>query len=251
MPIRRLNYTARQKIRHSDASVFLRRQQNGAIAFDAELRLADYEFPADAHVIVEAYRQASLMRFDFGTVSVPIAPADRLLSEFDSEEEILFRVRVTAMTGRAGILLGEVDQLRPTAPGEEPERRMPLLPVVPGDIGEEVWRIEFEGKPLLMINRLLPDWKQTARSDVFRALVYPQALRQVLQFILRVERYEFIEDLSDWRSCWIMFASRVPGAGPVPKERDEQDEWIETVAAAYARQFTMRTRFDAELRRTA
>jgi hypothetical protein len=251
MPIRRLNYTARRRIRRADAAITLRTCPDGSFGFDADLRLAAYQFPADARVIVEAYRQTYLMRFDFGTVSVPVAPAERTLSEFESEAEVLFRVRVTAASGRSGILLGEVDRLRPVAAGEEPDKRMPLLPPVPGDIGEEVWRVEFEGKPILRVNSRLPDWRQTVLSDTFRALVYPEACRQVLQAILLREGYQFVEDFADWRSCWLLFASRIPGAGAVPKDKGEYEDWIENAVEAFARQFTMCARFEAELKRSA
>lgn len=251
MPIRRLNYTARRRIRRADAVITLRALPDNSFAFDADLRLAGYGFPPDARVIVEAYRQTYLMRFDFGTISVPVAPADRTLSEFESEAAVLFRVRVTAASGRPGILLGEVDRLRPVAPAEEPDNRIPLLPPVPGDIGEELWRIEFDGRPLLRVNSRLPDWRQTVLSDTFRALVYPAALRQVLQFILFRERYEPAEDFDDWRSRWLLFASRIPGVGAVPRDKDEYDDWIDNAVEAFARHFGMRTRFEEELKRSA
>jgi len=251
MPIRRLNYTARQRIRRSDVTIALYQVSSGTTAFDAILRLGEYRFDEDARVIVEAYRQTSLMRFDLGTVSVPVQPADRTLSAFESEDEVLFRVRVTATSGRPGLLLGEVDQVRPVAPGEQPDRRIPLLKPVPGEIGEEVWRVEFDGPPLLRVSSELPDWKQTVRSDAFRALVFPEAFRQVLQQILFREDYRRADDLADWRSQWLMFASRVPGVGRVPSSRDECDDWIEESVAAFARQYRMRTRYSAERRESA
>src|SRR4029077_18655632 len=96
--------------------------------FDATIRLSEYKFPPDARVVVEAYRQTILMRFDFGSVSVPKVPADRHLSDFLTVENVLFRLKVPAASGRPGLLLGEAEQLRPRLPNEEPQRRLPLLP---------------------------------------------------------------------------------------------------------------------------
>jgi len=214
------------------------------------MQLEQYGFPGDARVFVEAYRQTRLMRFDFGTVSVPRVPADRKLLVFEDETEVLFRVRVTATSGRPGLLLGEADQLRPRNPTEGPDRRVPLLPPVPGDIGEEVWRVEFEGAPLLRISSLLPDWKQTVRSEAFRAFVYPAALRAILQRILYIEGYSETDDFSDWRSRWLLFATRIPGAGPIPS-KDGYDEWIDNAVAAFSRLFAMRSRYTAELKGAA
>ena len=218
-------------------------------SFDAAVDLATYGFPPDAHVFVEAYRQTILMRFDFGTVSAPRAPDNRLLADFPSAEEVLFRVRVTAASGRPGVLLGEADRLRPREPEQTLDRRIPLLPAVPDDLGEEVWRLDFEGGTTLLINRNLSDWKQTVSSDAFRAVVYPAAMRQILDRILLIEKYAHTDDPEDWRSRWLQFASLIQGSGPIPKSRDDDDDWIENAVAAFARRFRLRERFVADMAR--
>lgn len=248
MPVRRLNYTARQRIAREDADIVLRGE--GAEAqFDARLRLADYHFPPDARVFVEAYRQTMLMRFDFGTVSAPAPPQVRTLTEFPSADQVLFRVKVTAASVRPGVLLGEADQLRPREPEQKPDRRLPLLPVVPDDLGDEVWRVDFGDRTNLVVSKHLHDWKQTVASDVFRALVYPAAMRQILERILHVERYTETDDPHSWQSQWLQFAVQIPGSGALPARgtADDYDEWIENAVEAFARQYRMRERFTAEL----
>lgn len=247
MPIRRINFTQRQRIHRDDIDIVIRRNDSGAVFFDAAIGLSSYGFAPDARVFIEAYRQTTMMRFDFGTVSVPSPPSDRYLADFESEAEVMFRVRVTAVSGRPGVLLGEADQLRPHNPGDEPDRRISLLPPVPTDLGEEIWRVDFETGPILQVNQNLPDWKQTVRSEVFRAFVYPAAFREIIHRILFVESHSSTEDMSDWRSRWLLFATRIPGAGGVPKARDDYDDWIEAAAAAFARQFTLRSRYVREL----
>lgn len=247
MPIRRINFTERQRIHRDDVDIVLRRDGDGAVFFDASINLSSYSFAADARVFIEAYRQTTMVRFDFGTVSVPSPPPDRYLREFESEAEIMFRVRVTAVSQRPGVLLGEADQLRPRNPGEEPDKRISLLPPVPADLGEEIWRVDFEAAPILLVNQSLPDWKQTVRSEAFRAFVYPAAFREIVHRILFLEAHTSTEDISDWRSRWLLFASRIPGAGGVPKVRDEYGDWIDDAAAAFARHFSLRSRYVKEL----
>lgn len=235
MPVRRLNFTKRQRILQKDVEIFLREQESNTV-FDARLDLTGYGFPADARVFVEAYRQTTLARFDFGTVSVLQVPLNRSLNEFDTPAAILFRVRVTDVSARKGILLGEADRIRPREQDEKPDRRIPLLPPRPDDIEEEVWRVEYEGgATCLVINKRLPDWKETARSPSFRALVFPAAMRQILARILHVEGVTTIEDGNDWRSLWLRFAASLPGSRPVPNADDEYDDWIEDAVAAFAR----------------
>lgn len=246
MPVRRINYTERRRIQRADIDIVLRRDHQGVVSFDAALHVAAYGFPPDARVFIESYRQTVLMRFDFGTVSVPTPPSDCRLIDFDSDAEIRFRVRVTAASDRVGMLLGEADSILPREANQEPDQRIPLLRPVPGELGQEIWRVEFEGEPLLRVSVDLPDWKQTVRSETFRAFVYPAALREILVRVLFREEYTSVDDFADWRSRWLIFATAIPGAGALPKSRDDYDDWIENAVAAFARRFTFKARYDAE-----
>lgn len=235
MPIRRINFTDRRRIVRDDIEIVLRKQLTET-AFDARLDLASYEFPPDARVFIEAYRQTTVARFDFGTVSVPQLPPDRSLAAFDLPVEMMFRVRVTAVSGRAGILLGEADRIRPREAANTPDRRTALLPPVPGDLGEELWRVDFSNSTTyLVINNQLPDWKTTAQDPVFRAFVFPAAMREILERVLFIERVTTTEDSEDWRSLWLRFATGLPGSRPVPGDEEKYEDWIDDAVAAFAR----------------
>lgn len=248
MPIRRLNFTRRRRILRDDIDIVLH-EQTSPPTFDAHLNLEHYHFPPDARVFVEAYRQTTVSRFDFGTVSVPSQPASTSLGDFESPAAILFRVRITATSGSSGILLGVADRLRPREPDEKPDRRIPLLPPKPDDLGEELWRVEFSSTATyLVINSQLPDWKETARDPQFRALAFPAAMRRILERILYVDDYTTADDDQDWHSLWLRFASMLPGSGPVPRNRDDYDDWIEDAVAAFARRTRLRTAYNASER---
>jgi len=249
MPIRRINFTKRQRIRRDDVKIILGHSDRDLACFDASLDLESYGFPGDARIFVEAYRQTTLMRFDFGTVSLQAPPADRYLADFESEVEVMFRVRVTAVSVRPGMLLGEADQIRPRSTEDVADRRIPLLPPVPAELGEEVWRVDFEATPILQVNRNLPDWKETVRSEAFRAFVYPAAFKEIICRILYLEGHTTTEDISNWRSRWLRFATGIPGVGGVPRKREEFDDWVDSAAAAFARQFSLRSRYAGELPR--
>lgn len=241
MPIRRLNYTNRHRIKQDDVSIIVHEETSPA-TFDMRLSLDDYGFPADARVFVEAYRQTTLLRFDFGTVGVPRQPANTSLAAFESPAAVRFRVRVSSVSGSQGLLLGLADKIRPHSPGDKPEKRQPLLPPRPDDLGEELWRVDFDDDgTFLVINNKLPDWKAMATDPQFRALVFPAAMRRVLDRILHREKYITTDDPNDWRSLWLMFAARLPGSGPVPAQEAEYDDWIEDAVAAFARGKQLRT----------
>ena len=125
--LRRFNYTNRVRILHEDVRFSLH-DEGGCWSFDAVLNLGDYELPADALVCVEAYRQTTWMRFDYGTVSEQVVPANRGLTEFDSPEDIRFRVRVTSRGTEEdphGLLLAEADRVQLRSPEDKQEQRQP------------------------------------------------------------------------------------------------------------------------------
>jgi hypothetical protein len=178
--IRRYNYTGRKAINRSDANM---RIEDGPLRFHAALALDNYGLLPDAKVFVEAYRQTNWMRFDFGTVGAVKAPGDLRLSEFDTREGILFRVRVTATANPEGRLLAEADQISPVHIKETGEEtREPLLPIKPADLGEEVFRVDFSDRPILLINNQFGDWRALARSPFFVCMALPQTLREILTF---------------------------------------------------------------------
>lgn len=216
MPVRTLNYTNRKRIRREDARIAIREEKSGNV-FDAGLNLADYGLPGEAHIFVEAYRQTQYVRFDFGQVGAIRIPQYRILSEFDSAEGVLFRVKVVTSADPHGLLLAEADQIRPRKSTDEDQNRIPLLPVVPDEnmdeenMDEEIWRLEFDDQQtLLKVNSRLGDWRALARDPVFLALVYPAVFRAVLWRILLQEKHRDTEDQDDWRSRWILSPSAFP-----------------------------------------
>lgn len=234
MAIRRLNYTERRRITREQARITLHDTPDG-MSFDAALNFAGKRFPDDARVFIEAYHRTASMRFDFGRAMQPEPPVSRLLTEFTDPSAILFRVKVTAASSGAGKLLGAADSLRPSADGEQPDDRVPLLPVVADDLGDEVWKVSFDDSgTTLLVNRRMENWNETIRSPFFRAAVFPAAAREILTRITQIEGITSGDDAEDWRSRWIQFATSIPGAGAV--NHDDLAEWVDDAVAAFARQ---------------
>lgn len=247
MPVRTINFTDRKRIRREDVRITIHEEKDSAF-FDASLRLADYKLTGDARVFVEAYRQTQYMRFDFGQVGAMCIPDDRRLSDFDSAEGVLFRVKVVTAADPHGLLLAEADQIRPRKSTDEDENRIPLLPVVPDEnLGDEIWRLEFDDQQtLLKVNSALGDWRALARDPVFLALVYPSVFRTVLWRVLAQEKHRDTEDADDWRTRWLRFAAGLPGVGDLPAEDDEDriSDWIDTAASAFCRRNNIRATYE-------
>ena len=250
MAVRKLNYTGRKKLRQSDVRITLY-ESKGVARFDADLALAGYGLPESASVFVEAYRQTSWMRFRFGTVRRVRAQDEPEICEFDTPEGVLFRVRITANGDPKGMLLAEADKIRPRRAGWlEDENRLPLLPVRPDeDLAEEVFRLDFSDRPVLLVNARLGDWRSAARSPVFVSMAYPSAMREVLTRILYVEGYHDTDDAEDWRCQWLLFAAMLPGVDDSPAEGEKErfDDWIDDAVSAMCRRLRAMERFDGYL----
>lgn len=238
---RKFNYTDRVKLLQADVRFSLTTEGKTA-TFDAVLELDNYDLPPDALVFVEAYRQTAWMRFEWGTVSKLQIPTDRRLTEFESTEDVLFRVRVTSPGSHDdehGLLVAEADRIRLRGPEEAEDTREPLLPVIPDDLGDELWRLDLVGeKPRLLLNRNAgADYRQIGRHPAFVALVYPAAMREVLGHILKTEEHRDYDDYDNPNSRWLRFAVDVLGVGEPPDEDADSEritEWIDAAVVAFA-----------------
>lgn len=245
---RTFNYTGRKKIDRKDVNITVR-DQRGVLFFDAELRLAAYQFPRNAEIWLEAHRQNLWMQFQWGTIAALRVPADRKLTEFDVSDGILFRVRVVQPQGQEHHkLLGEADGVHFIKAGEATDRRRPLLVPVPDALDQLMWKLDMESDPprLLVNEAVKPSWKEAARSPQFIALVYPEIMRRLLTRALVQEKWTEDDDGSGWTSDWMRFARNlgVPWPPPAPDLEADCEAWIEDAVAAFARRNQLRSVWD-------
>lgn len=241
MPIRRFNYTGRQRINHEDVYVTIDSSSVGPAKFEAVLNLDNYELPEDAVIYLEAYRLTSWMRFPYGTVGKIVEPGDRWLFEFSNPESVLFRIRVVKGVDGQGLMIAKASGIRPKLSDEEPSDRIPLLSVVPSDdLKKEVFRVDYaEGdRPILLINDMIEDWKSAARSPAFTSLVLPSVMRQILtRFLIQDENYNE-EDETTWSNRWVRFAESLDGVSTYQtdeEDRQQIEDWINTAVQMFCR----------------
>lgn len=245
---RRFNYTERVRILQADVSIFLK-EQGGVLSFDAELDLEEYGLESGSLVFVEAYRQTAWMRFPWGTVGALEPPDDRMLTEFDTPEKILFRVKVTSNGNDGeehGLLLAEADRIPLKGPEDGEVNQDPLLPVVPVDLEDRIWEVDFTGRPRLLINRNLGNYREIGSHPSFVSLVYPAVVREVLTQILLVEEHRDYDDDVDVNSKWLRFAVEILGVGE-PPELEAGDaaamDWVGEAVSAFARKHSVVSEF--------
>jgi len=101
-------------------------------------------------------------RSAFGTVGsiTQIPKESRVLAEFEGSDGMRFRVKVVDCSPEAK-LLAEADGILPMSPAETEQNKVPLLPVRSDNLGQELWRIDFEdgaqNMPTLVVNEIIDD----------------------------------------------------------------------------------------------
>ena len=233
--IRRFNYTQRRRIQQERISIELyEADENGTLAFSAELNLTSMGLPPDAPVFIIANRGSTAMRFDWGTVANPSRSQDCRLTDIPSNPS--FRVMALAPDG-SGRLLALAERIKP----KRGESDASLLWLQEEDLGKEVWRLDFaDANPTMLVNKNIPRISATVREDdTFRALIIPEVLRSILTRALIVEEYDLDDGEGSW-SEWIGFVRSFYDV-EFPTASDDSDdttkaEWIEGAVEAFAAQ---------------
>ena len=238
---RRINYTGRKRIDHARVQLELVEQPGKPKKFAGHLDLTGLGLAETAHVIVEAYHKESTQRFACGTVGQILFPDDTTLTEVDEAGSYLFRVKVVDRDGNGSKLVASAEKIQPREPGEPDGSRDFLLKVITReDTGGIPWKVELDPdgdvKPVLVINNRIPGVQEKMRtSPVFRGLILPAAIREVLSFIFQTMENED-PDEGTWQSKWLSFAADVTnGEKDVPPVDSENiPEWINDVVSGFS-----------------
>lgn len=176
-----------------------------------------------------------------------LPPQDRSLYEFLSFSGINFRLIVISSESGKMKIIGAADRLTPNRSGDKlgGSRRSSILPVEMDQTMKEAWKLSFEkGEPVLMLNPNFDKIKKRMERDaMFRLLILPQVIRQVIFRMVYVDQYP-IEDEEGIYSKWIVFLERY--AGPKKEwpdmdiknssdfDPDSIDQWAESIVEKFS-----------------
>lgn len=242
MPIRQINFTGRKRLTSEDVSITLNNEAKPLTFEVSHLVLERHDLPPDALVRVEAYRQTLYAPFDLGTITDFSLPGNLELPDFDYPDGVRFRVKVTAVSEPIeGQLLAEGSGIRPVWANGELESLLTVRP--DANLEQEVFRLDFDDAPVLLINERTGQWREVARTPVFVSLVYPVALRTILTHILSDGAPEDAAEGDDWRALWLKFAKTHPGISDPPETPEDSQDWIEEVVKAFCKRQEIYTNF--------
>lgn len=239
MPIRRLNYTKRRKLSRDQVQITLSpSDEDQPRTFSAEFKLPS-DLPGSARIFVEAYRTspAARMRFPFGTVDAPRQPAPDAcrLTDFSHDLPPLFRIKITDVDERRGRLVADMQRIQPIVPDDKPDRRRGILYTAWRGNDGLVWELEFDDTlgPILYIEEQADPFHELPSKIDFKALVYPELMRQALREALR-DGHD-LDDPEGWQAKWISFPRIAFGFTESLPADDEREEWIDAAVRWCAR----------------
>ncbi len=225
---RRLNFTKRQRIRHSD--VYVRLCGPSLKQFDMELQLESYKLDHNADVLVEAYHRSQCIRFQWGKAGLLQPPSVATLEAFEDPEVVKFRVKI--VTNDERLLIAIADKIRPRD-GQSGGRRSLLAVESIRGLGE-IWRLDYGEVPVLQIGREFGLKEEIVQAPEFRALVLPYILRDILTKITQDQSRGLDDyDEGEWQYDWIKLGISIESIDDTTASAREN--WIEGVVRGFVR----------------
>jgi len=244
----RFNYTKRKKILLSHIEVRVQKNAKPLSIF-LHLDLSSYrEFESTDSAVIEAIRRTKSERVELGTVGdLNQEKTAVVFSDFPDGTDVYYRFKIIdPKTRRIKGLAEEVHQAdRP----DKPSDLEPLFPISFADpedgLKERFWKVSFTDpkNPVLLLSRNKFQSRDCVKSDEFKALVWPQALRDVLvhAFIVRAG------DPPSWRDKWRKYAIERLGTDAPPADSlfsenpcsycASAEEWIDEAIALFSAHF--------------
>ncbi len=245
---RRFNYTGRKKILREKISITLNRDGNTIRSAIVQLNLGRMNLPPDASVYVETYQRMVESRiYPLGTVNDGKIARTLNLSGTGYGENLKFRIYVVDETNTRGLILAHADRIKP----ERDIDREAILPVEFRDIGQQIWKVVYDGDeggaPVLILNSKIPNIETISKNDPqFIVFVYPAMLREVLTHMVFVDGIDSLsEPETEWHKDWLDFARRIRGEDPIDEilsgdgevsDKEEAKNWIHRVVEEFCNQ---------------
>lgn len=243
--INHFNYTGRKRIPQQQINFSWVAGTDAILCFRSALNLElDPPLPPEAAIFVEAYSGPVVMRFHFGTVANITLPADTALYDFPPGLKPAFRVKVVDESSDKRKLLASAEKLIPLSEEEVQAGRRSILPVETVDLGARVWDVRLEDNtPILELNSAIHeprDITAMAKEPDFISLVYPAAIRRILDHLLLGPEHDNVEPDHDWLTFGLSLAGEA-----APNRDDYQDDngfgedveiWIQGVIQGFCAQ---------------
>jgi hypothetical protein len=172
------NYTNRQRIERELITFSAGDDEGDGYLVLDRLSIEHLGLEPSAKLVLDCKSSATgTIRFELGTVASPSVGV-RCPFPRDVLAAVTLSLKVVSQVGsRRGQILASCRGLRPNVGG----RPQSLLPVVPADLGDAVWHLNFDAEhgPELQLNDRIENFFEVYRNPVFLALVMPEIVLRI------------------------------------------------------------------------
>ncbi len=243
--MKRFNYTGRIKILQSDVHVQINHHEGCVPYFNIVLDIENYALPAEASVAIEAHQGTRWMRFDVGKVGLIKNIVKLELLDFDDIEHLRFRVKI--IENETGKLLAVANGVHPFVDDKDVNNNQTsILPVRSTDLASDgvCWKLDYNEMDVsLLIEKELGGKEQVVRSDIFKSLILPSAMREILNCLLKDDWDDELDDVSDWKTKWLLFVKQLGGSMPQKGRDIDNSEWVDGAVRRLVNKLGNRTDF--------
>lgn len=237
---RRFNYTGREKLSKEVIRISTNKLDDKVKSINVSINLNDFKYPSDTKIYLDAYHRTDRKRFDFGRIGQRVFPEDLSIDDLAYPDDLMFRLLLIDESGERGKIIAHADRIKT----DEDRDKKPILPVRFIDLGQQIWKLEFngdEGGPILCVNRNIPAVENLVKSDSFFFMfVFPAAIREILIHMIFIEKVENQEEPPvAWQSDWLSYSKIILPNETIPNlESDDREDdlvinWIDLVVEEF------------------
>jgi hypothetical protein len=196
----------------------------------AKLDFSKYSFSGSEKIFLIARAGNTSRRYELGTVDRWNQDAQDL-DGLDFSKPLRFRLLVRKHDSPK--LIASAENLRCSGDGDIES----LLPIISTDLGQRLWRLVIgeDGAELQCNEKVFPSGASAEGYPPFRALVLPEALRQVLEYLAN-DPERVSEDDSVWLE-WGVWMRYLRIEVPPPHEKELKHGWVEDSTARFCDHF--------------
>lgn len=238
---RRFNFTGRAKILQEDVTIVLKSNQD-ILTCDVHLLMDNYQFPADALVVVEAARGRVLrIRHEWGLVGKALAQAGACstfdISTMGDSEGLRFRVLV--VEPETCRLLGSAEGIYASSNQDDHTPQRSLLPIIMRDLHGGIWELEDMGETPTLVLDIHLGTKQELKSSPVLSAILPGVVRAILVSLVHNDtalKDEADVDSEDAIGMWLQLGEKWAGCPPPTSlDHSDIDEWAQSAVTSLPR----------------
>jgi hypothetical protein len=248
--LKRINYTDRRRIPRSQIAVKVDPTDPASFTIDLPDDLVSKPDAEVAYIDITSAGSSEVLRHKLAWTGSGFSRGPYPLGRI-SWKKAIFDVKVVEIVGDdPGRILRRASRIKAVGAGGDPNdgATHQLLATIREPLGEQVWSLRFgESVTLILNDALSMSDEQFLGNQAFASLVFPEICRRAIEWATVTEGVapgDLTADDTNAAALWMRFAAEIapdaqcpvtPARGWDPANREDLDDWIDTVVECLCR----------------